>query len=122
MDQQRHSHFTKEIRFGYSYYTRLLANKPCTTPIVNDNKLMSEKVAPLEDITSFQRLIGRLLYLTNTRPHISFIVQFLSQLLQAPIIHYQIVALHILRYVINSLRQGFFSLETPFSSLKHLVS
>jgi len=32
---------------------------------------MFKKGVPLQDISSFQRLIGRLLYLTNTRPNIT---------------------------------------------------
>jgi len=76
--------------------------------MVKDNKLMFEENPPLEDITSFQRLIGRLLYLTNTRLDISFAVQFLSQFLKAPIAHHEVVALRILRYTKGSLGQGLF--------------
>ncbi|XP_059315470.1 uncharacterized mitochondrial protein AtMg00810-like [Lycium ferocissimum] len=39
---------------------------------------------PLKDITGYQRLVGRLLYLTISRPDISFTVQMLSQFMQQP--------------------------------------
>ena len=38
----------------------------------------------LDDPTSYQRLIGRLLYLTMSRPDNTFVVRTLSQFLSAP--------------------------------------
>nr|XP_016485768.1 PREDICTED: uncharacterized mitochondrial protein AtMg00810-like [Nicotiana tabacum] len=38
----------------------------------------------LEDINKYQRLIGRLMYVTITRPNINFAVQTLSQFMQVP--------------------------------------
>jgi len=53
----------------------LLAGKPCSTPMVKNMKNVFNEGRPLEDITSYQRLFGRLIYLTNTRPDISYVVQ-----------------------------------------------
>ena len=59
-----------------------------------------------EDITGYQRLIGRLLYLTNSRPDISYSVQLLSQFMQHPKQSHYDAALRIVRYVKQSPGQG----------------
>jgi len=52
-----------------------------------------------EDICLYHMLIGRLLYLTNTRKHICFVVHQLSRFLSAPInIHYK-AACRVIRYL-----------------------
>lgn len=58
------------------------------------------------DQTSYQRLIEKLLYLTVTRPDITFEVQTLSQFLQQPKRKHIEVALRIVKYVKYHLRQG----------------
>ncbi|XP_070022400.1 uncharacterized protein [Nicotiana sylvestris] len=52
---------------------------------------------PPVDQVSYQRLIGKLLYLTVTRPDIAFGVQTLSQFLQQPKISHMEVALRIVK-------------------------
>ena len=49
--------------------------KPANSPANASIRLNSDEGDLLEDVTSFKRLIGRLLYLTNTRPNIVFVVQ-----------------------------------------------
>lgn len=56
----------------------LLNAKPCSTPIDHHLKLSKESGEPFQDITEYRRLIGRLLYLTHTRPDIYFSVSQLS--------------------------------------------
>jgi hypothetical protein len=52
----------------------LLGCKPSPTPANPSTKLHADKGVFLENPTSYRWLIGRLLYLTNTRPDISFSV------------------------------------------------
>jgi len=58
--------------------TGRLACKPTVTPMDNLVKLSSTGSVPFTDVHTYRRLIGRLMYLTNTRPDIIFFVQQLS--------------------------------------------
>ncbi|XP_059290465.1 uncharacterized mitochondrial protein AtMg00810-like [Lycium ferocissimum] len=58
------------------------------------------------DQAAYQRLIGKLLYLTVTRPNRSFVVQSLSQFLQHPKVSHMEAALRIVRYVKHQPGQG----------------
>lgn len=72
------------------------AARPSTTPMECNLKLTTKKYNDhvfgkstiddelLEDKGAYQRLIGKLLYLTVTRPNIAFSIQTLSQYLQQP--------------------------------------
>lgn len=71
----------------------LAGSKPVHTPLEPNVKLTSvehdnctgAKDDPLfEDMSRYQKLIGKLIYLTITRPNICFAVQLLSQLMQHP--------------------------------------
>lgn len=63
--------------------TGLLAAKPSSTPMDCKSKLHKNSGDAHTDITGYRRLIGRLLYLTHTRPDISYAVSNLSQFLDA---------------------------------------
>jgi len=60
------------------------------------------------EASSFRRLIGRLLYLTNTRPNIVFVVHHLSQFVSFPTNDHRRVALKILFYLKNNPGRGIF--------------
>jgi Reverse transcriptase (RNA-dependent DNA polymerase) len=64
--------------------TGKLGCKPAKTPIETNIKLNIENGEPLKDINHFQRLIGKLIYLTVTRPDLSFVVSQISQFMHAP--------------------------------------
>ncbi|XP_061366072.1 uncharacterized mitochondrial protein AtMg00810-like [Gastrolobium bilobum] len=86
----------------------LLASKPASTPMDPSVKLQKEHGNPYSDIAAYRRLVGRLLYLTNTRPDINFVVQQLTQFVAKPIeTHYQAVV-RILRYLKASPSKGLF--------------
>lgn len=79
--------------------TGLLACKPSSVPFDPNLKLSNSTGQALQDPSSYRQLIGKLIYLTNTRPDISYVVQQLSQFVSHPLIpHYQ-AAIKILRYL-----------------------
>lgn len=53
--------------------TRMLGCKPATLPMIPNLKLTTEDEL-LKNLTIYQRLVGRLIYLANTRPDILFVV------------------------------------------------
>jgi len=64
--------------------TGMIGCKPCSTPYFKDTKALYEPVDLLPDPTVYRRLIGKVLYLTNTRLDLCFSIHLLSQFMQAP--------------------------------------
>nr|GFA17770.1 hypothetical protein [Tanacetum cinerariifolium] len=86
----------------------LITAKPSSFPLPTQLKLSLDKGTPLNDVGSYRRLVGRLLYLTMIRPYISYAVQNLSQFVSAPKdVHIQAV-IHLLKYLKGSVSKGFF--------------
>lgn len=86
----------------------LLACKPSVVPMDPYVTLSKDTGVPLVSATPFRELIGRLLYLTITRPDIAYAVHKLSQFIQAPTdVHLQ-AAHRILKYLKDSPGQGLF--------------
>ena len=61
--------------------------KPVNTPVVYNCKLNFTDVKPLDGIGQFKKLLGELIYLTITRPDITYVVSCVSQfmMLQGPV-------------------------------------
>jgi hypothetical protein len=64
--------------------TGKLRCKSVSTPRDSKYKLNSEDGEPLENINQFQRLIGKIIYLTVIRLDISFVVSQVSQFTHSP--------------------------------------
>ncbi|GJR28421.1 putative RNA-directed DNA polymerase [Tanacetum coccineum] len=84
----------------------MLACKPCGTPIESREcviKPYKGKVLdidyPLTGINNYQKLVGKLIYLTHTRPDISYVVHVLSQFMHAPLQSHLKLAFRVLRYL-----------------------
>jgi hypothetical protein len=88
--------------------TGLIGAKPAPTPLDPSIKLHQDDSAAYADIEGYRRLIGKLLYLTTTRPDIAFATQQLSQFLTMPtLVHYE-TACRIVRYLKGTPGRGLF--------------
>lgn len=57
---------------------------------------------PLSDSESYKRLIGKLIYLTTTRPDLSYVVQQLSQFMTCPTSLHYAATIRVLRNIKSS--------------------
>ena len=71
--------------------------KAMAKPVASNLKLLSDASSEMVDATMYRQMICSLMYLTNTRPDICFVVNTLSQFLIDPRHVHLIVAKHILR-------------------------
>ncbi|KAL0374241.1 UNVERIFIED_CONTAM: Retrovirus-related Pol polyprotein from transposon RE1 [Sesamum radiatum] len=88
--------------------TGLLSAKPALTPLPARVKLSAFDSTELADPEPYRWLVGRLLYLSFTRPDISFGAQQLSQFVHTPCQSHMEVALHLVRYLKGRPDHGLF--------------
>ena len=92
--------------------TGLTGAKPAKFPLPKALRLSIDTGHVLPNPEPYRRIIGRLLYLTLTRPDISYAVQHLSQFLQHPTDSHYSAAMHVLRYLKGTPNKGLFYLVT----------
>ncbi|MCH90089.1 retrovirus-related pol polyprotein from transposon TNT 1-94 [Trifolium medium] len=85
-----------------------LGCKLSSIPMDPSQRLHHDDSTPHDNITEYRALVGKLLYLTSTRPDIAFHVQQLSQFLDAPTSLYFKVAHKVLRYLKGNPGTGLF--------------
>ncbi|GKC10190.1 ribonuclease H-like domain-containing protein, partial [Tanacetum coccineum] len=98
----------------------MLACKPVDTPLLSKLIISNEATTcdpVLENITDYQKLMGKLIYLTNTRPDISYVVHCLSQFMHSPLKYLLKTAFKILRYLKGCLGLGIYFVKTSSMSL-----
>ena len=89
--------------------TEMMEAKPAKTPLEEGYKTsrIGEKEDELfEDASKYRRLVGKLIYLTLTRPDLCFAVNQVSQHMKAPTIYHWNMIERILRYLKGSFGQG----------------
>lgn len=73
--------------------------RPVPTPILEKQKLTPNMDSPPSDPLLYQKMVGKLIFLTQTRPDISYAVSIVSRFMTKPLeIHYQAVK-HLYRYL-----------------------
>jgi len=80
------------------------------TPMTHTSRLSPDQGTPLDNTATseYRRLLGHLIYLTNTRPDITFTVHNLSQFISNSTTFHQQAASCILRYLKGTLGDGLF--------------
>ena len=90
----------------------MLGCKPANTPMDYTTKIGTiEGSAPI-DRGRFQRLVGKLIYLSHTRLKIAFSISVVSQFMNNPIKEHMKVVYHILRYLKMTPRKGLYLKRT----------
>lgn len=79
---------------------------PLKLPIDTHVKLLADSGDVLPNPQNYQRLLGKLIYLTVTRPDITFAVHTLTQFMQKPTTTHMQAAKRVLRYLNGSSSQG----------------
>jgi len=96
-------------------YAGLLACKLAVTHVDNLVKLSSTKSVSFTNVQAYWRLIGKLMYLTNTWPDITFSVQQLSHFLNKRTNAHYNATIRILKYIKELQVLTYFSLSTLLS-------
>lgn len=97
----------------------LIGCKPVKTPMepnINlnrDSGINSKHV--LNNISVYPKLLGKLIYLTLTRPDISYSVQTLAQFMHAPTQEHFNLVLRLLRYLKGALGKGIHITKSNFN-------
>ncbi|XP_059669567.1 uncharacterized mitochondrial protein AtMg00810-like [Cornus florida] len=86
--------------------TEILACKPVETPIEMNHKLGKSVDQVPTDKGRYQRLVGRLIYLSHTRPDITYAVSVLSQFMHALSEEHMNAVYRILKYLKSAPGRG----------------
>ncbi|XP_019190327.1 PREDICTED: uncharacterized protein LOC109184744 [Ipomoea nil] len=95
-----------------------LEAKPAKTPFTTDQRLNTINEKPIANPEHYRRLVGKLLYLTNTKPDISYVVQQLSQFVDKPSDIHLMAAHRVLRFLKGSPGRGLFYAANSFVKLQ----
>lgn len=86
--------------------TGLTTSAPAATPMEQNHHLATDDSAFLTKPARYRRLVGRLIYLVNTRPDISYSVHILSQFMKKPREKHMDAALRVVRFLKGTMGQG----------------
>ena len=84
----------------------LLGSKPASFPLEQNHKLALSESPLLRHLEQYRRMIGRLIYLSATRPDLTYCVHVLAQFMQTPREDHWQAALRVVRYIKGTAGQG----------------
>ena len=82
--------------------------RPAKTPMESNLKLGEREKGTPVDTVRYQKLVGKLIYLSHTRPDIAFVVSVVSQFMHSPYEEHLDVIHRILRYLKITPEKGLF--------------
>ncbi|KAL9858133.1 putative RNA-directed DNA polymerase [Arabidopsis thaliana] len=91
----------------------MLGCKPSSVPMIPNQKLLKTDGELLEDKELYRCLVGRLMYLTITRPDITFDVNKLCQFSSAPHTSHLTAVYKVLQYIKGTVGLGLFYSSDP---------
>jgi hypothetical protein len=116
VSQSSKGYYLSQPKYSSNLLSRagITDNKTESTPLEVNCKLTPLDGTPLSDPTLYRQLVGSLVYLTATRPDISYVVHLVSQFMSAPRSTHFSAVLRILRYLKGTLFYGLhFSANSP---------
>ncbi|XP_019150301.1 PREDICTED: uncharacterized protein LOC109147108 [Ipomoea nil] len=98
----------RKYAFDILEETGLLGAKPAAVPLEENHRLALANGKEMTDPTSYRKLVGRLIYMTVTRPDICYSVHILAQFMHKPQVPHWEAALRVVRYLKANPGQGLF--------------
>ena len=98
--------------------TGMIDCKPAETPMDSTCKLGTIKDSAPVDKGMYQRLVGKLIYLSHTRPDIGFSVSVVSQFMNNPTEEHLTAVFRILRYLKLNPGKGLYFKKTTSKSIE----
>ena len=86
--------------------TGMMGSRPIDTPMDSNIQFSKYKGEDFVDASRYRRLVGKLIYLTVTRPNITFAVGFVSQFMQSPKQQHWDALCRILKYLKSAPHKG----------------
>lgn len=82
--------------------------KPLSLPVDFNIKLSTHEGVLLDNPSLYRKFVGKLLYLSVSRPDITYIVHHLSQFIQTPRVPHMLVVQRVLRYLKGTAYHGLY--------------
>ncbi len=109
------THVNSSIFMGQQLYVEEMLKefnmqdyKSSQTPMTKGLHLIADMKTKEVDAIEYRRMVGKLIYLTNSRPNISFVVEVVSRFMAKPQESHLKVVKHIFCYLKGSIDYGIF--------------
>nr|GEY98488.1 putative reverse transcriptase, RNA-dependent DNA polymerase [Tanacetum cinerariifolium] len=86
--------------------TRMIDCKPADIPMITNQKLFMKTKAKLANRDRYQRMVGKLICLSHTRPDMAYAVGVVSQFMHQPQVDHMHAVLRIVRYLKGTTSHG----------------